>query len=392
MLRQENQGTVENQRVSGNRRSVESSRLFTNNLLLCGAGKLSASQVLRKPLINNITNSAIPGPADTDIIYILPISGMYFPLQLLALTTLQRSIGDIAPNLVLGTSGGSVVGAAGMSAFWKSADIHRHALEMTSDQIFTRPSRYLSKMLNFIFVQSIAFPKPDVYKFAKNMLCGKLDQGTEMIIDTYCINSGAGHVFSTKSPETSRFSSPTVKYFLNKDWEKAMRVVLASCAIPNIIRPMNIFTKYDSLEQSKFRYCDGGISAPSPWAVLWDKLVFTTKKLKIVYFMSTSSSVNSTFDMIAPLYFMINSQCRREAADIISLFKMRIGEANVIYKSCKTADEAGQLYLSAEQALLFIKTDHAKHGYNFDIFNFGRRNMAEILGREDILEYALYYC
>ncbi len=354
--------------------------------MLANLGNISI--LMRSPPPPVANNGPIVGPADTDIIYILPISGAYFPLQMLALITVQDAIGNIAPNVVLGTSGGSVVSAAGMSGFWKASAIRDNALLLSADQIFTRPSRLFGTCLNLAFSGAAMLPQPDVYKLAVAFLKDRMIQHTEMIIGTYCINMKEEHLFSSKSPSASRYGG-AIRYFLNGDWYKGMKTVLASCAIPSVIRPVNIHSRRDSQADRINIYQDGGMYAPSPWSTLWNQIVTTNKKLKIVYFVSTTSVVTAALDVLMPLYLMIRNQCDRESSSIIASFKLKAGQT--VEKLGAPLDVVMPLYAAAPQALLIVKTDHVRHGYSFDIFNFGRLNMLEILGRKDVLEFDLYY-
>lgn len=236
-------------------------------------------------------------------LYVLPISGGAFPVQLGLLSILFdvykinkptfTGSRNYSPDLILGASGGNVSGYIGMAGDWYYEGICR-IVENIDSNMFIRswwpddldfiPTWFLTIFTGTIFrpgygpenLLSVAFP-------------GKLIENNEILTLAFNSTKYVPQIFSNKSKETSilptisetdklLFNLKDIQY-LNGNVQEISKACMASAAIP-------IVTQSQVINNEK--YDDGGLTAASPLSILTEEMynIITknNKLLHLIYF------------------------------------------------------------------------------------------------------------
>jgi len=233
-------------------------------------------------------------------LYVLPVSGGGFPVQLAELCELFEAIKknklqfksdiDYKPNLVLGASGGNVAGYLAMAGDWYYQGVYR-VLEYLSSGVFVES---WCPELNFIptwvwtfFTGSVYRAGPGPVNILNTFFDKQLIQRTEIVTLTYDQDTFTPQLFSNMEPENSLFSAPpciedvilyetTPVQHACGNVETIAKICMASASVPVITQPQNIEGK---------NYGDGGTIAASPLSCLQGQILkLLTDKVHIYYF------------------------------------------------------------------------------------------------------------
>jgi predicted acylesterase/phospholipase RssA len=333
-----------------------------------------------------------PEPHPDLTVYILPISGPYFPLQLTGLHRVQLALQDLdlrgetqAPDLVLASSGGAVVGALGIGAAWRPADLLKRASTLSASELYAKPSPILPSLLNWLLTGAVVVPARTVYRVGQRNLRGRLGVSgvAEFVVGTYCPQTHAAHLFSGACRGSGVLPEGSVNTYLGSDWEAMTRAVVASAAVPQLVPAIRV------VKNNLHTYQDGGIYAPSPWSSVWRQVVGHPGRLKIAYFVSTMISNDPAFSCMATLAAMVNSSSSREAADLVSAFRMRCESRGAAVTSEIYIDPAAavQSFKAAREAVLVIRPYPDVRKYNFNLFGFTGAQLASVVVRFKDIKY-----
>lgn len=346
--------------------------------------RITQQSILR--MFGRILNPSIPRPLslprqyvmnDVHLVYVLPISGPYFPLQLTALYLLQGAFGTIGPNLILGSSGGAIVGALGLGAGWDAQNIRDSAGRLSAKELYVKTGPYLPNTVNWLLTGAVMLPSTNVYEVGRRILKDRLKQQSELVVGTYCIQTHTVHLFSGRGPHDSHLPEGTIHTYLDGDWECMTRALVASAAVPCIIPPIKV------KRNSPLTFQDGGVYSPSPWSSVWRQVISRPGRLKLVYFVSSMDVPIPAFNTLEPLVRLVNNASLRELADIQDSFRMRLNSqgSGSEMRSFTQIQEAVQAFMTANEALLIIKPFHERRRYNFDLFGFVGKELLGVVDR-----------
>lgn len=316
-------------------------------------------------------------------LYVLPISGGGFPVQLAELSLLYDAFKinkvffqgkkDYFPHLCLGASGGNVAAYVGMAADWYHEGMLRIA-ENIDKQMFIRS--WWPDDLDFIPTWALSVFTGTLYRAGlgpEELLSSAFNKYRiqEVEILTLAFNSSKfmPQIFSNKNSETSFIPeiNPTDKRlfgldkieFLKGDIAYISKVCMASAAIPIVTQPQYI---------DNDKYDDGGLSSASPLSVLQsdleERLSLLSQKTHLFYFspydmddQDDKARYTQYGQARASLVCMVHSRTLQDRANSISLIETISGNKAEVqqfkHASVETLAEALQNYQDYHYVLYF---------------------------------------
>lgn len=322
------------------------------------------------------------------VLYVLPVSGPYFPLQLTALCLFQH-LTRAAPELVLASSGGGVVAALGFGAGWQAPEIRRRAGRLSAAQLYAKAGPLVPDLITWGLVGNLRYPTPRIYAVGEEAFGGRLGpgappQGTELVLGTYCVQERNARLFSS-APAPSTWTAGTQGVTHLQDAPSMTRAVLASAAVPFVLPPVRVEPRRPRT------YVDGGVYAPSPLSSMWPRFAGAWP-LRAVYFVSTAETPPPFLGALAPVVEIMDAAAAREAADAADAFRQNAARDGLPTATLRTADprEAAARWMEAPSALLTV-IPRPKHTYAFDLFGFSGDALLGVLDRYRDFEYVLLY-
>jgi hypothetical protein len=228
-------------------------------------------------------------------IYVLPVSGGYFPLQLAELTWME---GTPTPDLVLGSSGGNTSGYIAMAGNWTSDGIYK-VLANINSSIFIKS--WWPEHLFYIPSFLKGYFRGSAYKinsqFVETFECifqnnSARAVATEMWTGVYNATLGASQFFCNRSAQAARLrptDASMVAYnvappvYADGDLRLIGAASLASASIPAVLPPQHILGSL---------YYDGGMTYSSPLTAMSASL--QPQSAHITYF--------SPYDISSPAF------------------------------------------------------------------------------------------
>jgi hypothetical protein len=224
-------------------------------------------------------------------VYVLPVSGGYFPLQLAELTWMANAP---KPTLVLGSSGGNIAGYIATAASWSPTGIDQVIGNMYSNLFIKSwwPAYlpYLPSVLKGYFKGS-AYNSNDAFidvfsNLFKESTAAATLASTELWSGTYNTTAGATQLFCSRSQSDALLQpSPATQDLLNViapiytqgDARLLAKVCFASAAVPAVFPAQSI---------QGSSYIDGGTAYSSPLTELRPELerILGGKSIHITYF------------------------------------------------------------------------------------------------------------
>lgn len=296
-------------------------------------------------------------------LYVMPISGGGFPVQLAEVSLLYDAYKinkpilngekDYAPDLVYGASGGNVAAYVAMGGDWYYQGILRIVENLNSkmfikswwpDDLDFMPTWVLSIFTGTVFRAGYG-PEQLLTQAFKNQY---RIQATEILTLTFNQTKYLPQIFSNRPAENSHipelntidkelYDLPPIKY-LDGNINELSQVCMASAAIPIITQPQIIQDN---------RFDDGGLSAASPLSLLLEETVsvIADKKLHLVYFASydMDDEDKSKFKKYgngarATLSCMVHSRTLQDRANAIQLLEKISGtpSSRQVYRDAST--------------------------------------------------------
>lgn len=238
-------------------------------------------------------------------LYVLPISGGYFPHQLAVLEWLASC--SIIPDLVLGSSGGNVSAYIGMAGNWTSNGM-RSIIPYMSSKIFIQswwPTFlfYLPTILKGYFVGSVYNMNPKFLNFFAALFQACSIKRTEIWTGTNNITRDMNQLFCNLSSGESRLTysctnGSLLNYlpniYLDGDIPTLAKACFASAAVPTVFPPIQIGNDY---------YTDGGSNYASPMCPLKDSLrpVIARESSTHIYFIAPYNIDSTKTDFCYPM-------------------------------------------------------------------------------------------
>ncbi len=232
-------------------------------------------------------------------IYICPVSGGAFPVQLSHINELSQK--GIKPDLVLGSSGGNIAAYVGLASFWEKDKMH-DIIGLLSSSMFA--SSWWPSYLSFLPSWFIGYFKGSVYAdgtgasdiFTQFFTSDSI-KATEIWTGTMNCDTTKGQLFCNRSreeariqPEEPKWSSPSMSSFwtrdcmpltyLNGDVSFISQVTMASASIPVLVP--------EKMIQGN-RYVDGGTLFSSPLTALQEQILSLLETETIIHFDYLSS-------------------------------------------------------------------------------------------------------
>lgn len=303
----------------------------------------------------------------TKVVYVIPVSGPYFPLQLAELYRVRLTATD-TPDLVMCSSGGSIAAVIGSSSNWTASSILANSEKIAASDFIKKVSPIVPNIFNWLLTGIMYVPSRTIPS-SINTLISNMSTSTELLIGTSTKENGDEAVFSTKTAGSgSSFSGSAIKRATTN--QQIYRAIAASCSIPHATPGVKID---DTV------YQDGGLYAPSPATTqLWDyvsnHLSTAGYKIKIVYYVS-STKPTGTIDALNPVMQMIHSSCSRETILMERLFKSLV-TGSVTERTYTDVSAATAVYAAANNALMIISPRLSN--YSFDLFSFTGKHVKQI--------------
>ena len=222
-------------------------------------------------------------------LYVLPISGGYFPHQLAVLEWLSNS--STKPDIALGSSGGNVSSYVSMAGNWDPLVIRKKIISRMSSKIFIKswwPSYlfYLPSMLKGYFKGSMYNINPDFFKFFKSIYNPSNIKITELWSGTFQQDCSMTQLFCNLSNQeaqvkhSEKSNGELLNYlpfiYCDGDISNLSKVCFASASIPVVLPSVKI---------NDNNYTDGGNSFASPLTPMKESLQATigNQKLDLTY-------------------------------------------------------------------------------------------------------------
>jgi hypothetical protein len=224
-------------------------------------------------------------------VYISPISGALFPVQLAMMLEVEGT--TAIPAFMAGSSGGCIASYIYLASDGSEDAIDRICKQVNSSLLTTS---WFPSYLNFLPPTLIGFFKGSIYKkgtgnikLMENIFTPYNISRIEIFTGTTERKSGKCQIFSNRSASTSIMKDIPYDYKINNslpilyndsDIKKIAQVCTASASVPIIVPDEDIDGKY---------YIDGGTTYSSPLTPLEESLDFigNSKKLHVIYFNST---------------------------------------------------------------------------------------------------------
>lgn len=234
-------------------------------------------------------------------VYVLPVSGGAFPIQLGLLS--ECGAAGYQPDIVMGSSGGNVATYIGLAANWQADAIPTIATKINST-MFVQSwwPRWLSILPSIwigYFMGSVYASGSGSLELFKTSFTPESIVATEVWTGTMNRETGKGQLFCNRKESDARIrrrdddllSSFRMRdcmplTYLNGDMEAISSVTIASAAIPVLVPEQQILGA---------RYVDGGTLFSSPLTALQDCLLdLAEEDLHIDYFSSFDMQATST--------------------------------------------------------------------------------------------------
>lgn len=352
-------------------------------------------------------------------LYVLPVSGGSFPIQLSFVTELYkaRKINnpmlqgekDYHPDLVMAASGGNVASYVSMAGDWNYHGIMR-MVEFINKDLFLKSwimpeFNFLPSWLIGLFLGSFYRSGDGTTEILKTMFTDLSIQKTEILTLTYNTSDYYPQIFSNRKSEDSFIDiKPDEKDIILYEYKPVIftrgniseisKVCMASASIPLLTEPQNINGE---------EYRDGGIAYGSPFSILKNIIYKKLKDriLQIVIF--TPDSMSNKYDdtslftdrgmsiLEKTMRRLIRSQIQNEYKDSISLLEKILGREAELkrYTNVKTEDLAQVLKEFSEHHYILIMypikevsvkiidfssqeikniIDENSNAYNFDVY------------------------
>lgn len=225
--------------------------------------------------------------------YVLPVSGGYFPLQIAELLWMDADVAP--PSLVLGSSGGNIAAYLATAGAWTREGIHRVVTYMYSSLFIKSwwPAYlpYLPSVLKGYFKGSAYDSNNDDFtsifkRLFDDPASATTLANTELWTGTYNTTAGATQLFCSgaqasallrPNPLLNQLYNVVEPVYASGDLTTLAKVCFASAAVPAVFPAQSI---HDNV------YIDGGTSYSSPLTPLRSELakVTTGRNVHITYF------------------------------------------------------------------------------------------------------------
>jgi len=242
-------------------------------------------------------------------LFILPVSGGAFPIQLAFLRELN--ILGIKPDVALGSSGGNVAAYIGAATGW-NPDNYVNIVKPIHNGMFL--SSWWPYYLSFLPSYIPGYFKGSIYangsggdSYFKKMYTPDSVIQTEIWSGTLNRDTGMGQLFCNRNPQTSTLKiAPDNKinsfwirdcmtpFYMDGNMDTIVKVIIASAAIPVIIPEQEINGQH---------YVDGGTLFSSPLTPLVDYiLALNQPKYHLDYFSSFDIQSSEASKMTKNVY------------------------------------------------------------------------------------------
>lgn len=205
-------------------------------------------------------------------IYILPISGGFFPNQLALISVLSETKHSLqmkkSPDVCIGSSGGNISAYISLANSWNETRIKAYISKIKMHMFIESWLPILPTFLAFPFTGSFFRSGNGIESVLQNSFNSASIQSCEIWTGTYNNNYNKSHLFCNKEKNTT-ILSPTndelssigslSPMYLNGNVKLITKVLQASAAIPVLINPIKIDNNF---------HADGGVMFPSPVVML----------------------------------------------------------------------------------------------------------------------------
>lgn len=334
-------------------------------------------------------------------LYVLPVSGGGFPVQLAGLSETYEALKinkglwsgskDYSPDLVCAASGGNVAAYLALAADWNIEGIYR-ILENVDSKLFVRswwPENlaFMPTWMLSIFTGTLYQTGTGPSKLLEKIFNSHTIQNTEILTLTFNKTEYIPQIFSNVSPDSSLLpiqipERDKILYdlqpiiYVNGDLVKISEVCMASAAIPLITQEQII---------DDCGYGDGGISASSPLSLTKDLISQVisreNKFLHLFYYASYNlddKENNNKFtyrgksDLQISLLSLVHSKLLNDRANAVELLNNLLNRPAEVttYKNVDTNKFAEILESNKQQHCVFVFYPQSSEDVNIINFTF----------------------
>jgi predicted acylesterase/phospholipase RssA len=317
----------------------------------------------------------------TTHVYVLPVSGGYFPLQIAELMWMAPSVPR--PMLVLGSSGGNIAAYMATAGNWSPTGMERVVDAMYSGMFIKSwwPSYlpYLPSVLKGYFKGS-AYNSNDEFinvfeaLFVPESAATSL-AATELWSGTYNTTAGATQLFCNRTqedallqpyPSSNELLNVVPPVYIDGNTQTMARVCVASAAVPAMFPPQSIGGSF---------YIDGGTAYSSPLTALRGELqrFYMGKNMHMTYF--------SPYNIQAPAYTVCYEPIMKGAlsaqAECVpgTMYNQGVDAVSEILKSLMLQDRMAGVTLVGDPWELTYTEEHMSYD-EFQAFQTRRLTLA----------------
>jgi hypothetical protein len=282
-------------------------------------------------------------------IYVAPVSGGSFPLQLAYLSEIYeatkiykkkiKGYSDYAPNLVFSSSGGNVASYIGLAADWSPSGIEWIASNLESEMFVTSWVRYIPAFLIAPFTGSVFRPGYGTQAIFKSIFTEVSIQRTEIWTGVYDPIKDKGKFFCNKceddaliilkeADKTIKINSLLSPSYLNGNVVEIADATTASASIPFITQEQKVEIN---------TYADGGTIYSSPFSAMTTQIRDVIKhhkaRLQLIYLCPSNEDEMSSYNLklMMPIHSLIKGCLMRDrytSVDLIHSLSKKVHDAH----------------------------------------------------------------
>jgi predicted acylesterase/phospholipase RssA len=333
--------------------------------------------------------------SDTFTVYVLPISGPKFPVQLGFLELIYDSLtshgydgsSSYSPSLVLSTSGGNICAYLGLSSQWDSQMMRNKARELTPEMFISDWCRLYPSWSMFPWTGALFRPGTGPGNLFRSIFTRDTVKATEIWTGTYNATREKAQLFCNLSEENSclrshmrssgRFENRILNHlpheYLDGHVARIASVSLASASIP-------VLTK--GVEIDGDNYLDGGIMYSSPLPILCDdikrKIKASCKPLRLIYFSSNPiCDQKSSISLAKEINSLLIANCILDQKAAISLLSS-ISDGEETSREYERVDRVVlREILKETESLHTVIFMYPKVNISISMFNFSHDDVVE---------------
>lgn len=325
-------------------------------------------------------------------IYVLPVSGGEFPVQLGLLSEVYeaykilnkpfKGYRNYAPDIVCAASGGNIAAYLAMSGDWSTKGINQSVTYLECNMFIYPWMPLLPTWCAAFFTGSLYRSGYGIYPIFRTFFTPLSIQRTEIWTGTFNTVKSKAQFFCNKSMETSLIQENCNEdlyclmdlQYLDGNIKKISDATTASASVPILTQSHNV---------NKVPCQDGGVLYGSTLIPLSDSIrnVINNecKQLQLIYFCSYDMEKNigdSTINMSQPIQALIHSNILKDRNASVDLLRsICCSELIHTHKKYLSTCELSEIILKCESFQHFVIILYPSTNKHIDMTNFTQRDI-----------------